>query len=207
MTDLNDSMLKKETTLTPFNIRFESQDEIGVKIVRLSEYLDKPFAIYEDITIPVEEYNSTEFQFKVETSEKRMISTEIEYQTGDFWSGKKQTIKTQLSLKPFSGFNIQTEYEKNRVTFSDNDFDTELYALELGVYPTPRTAIFNNIQYDNVSKALGLFAKLQHTIRPGSEFYLVYTHNWTSIGDQIFDFDLVTKSKVSALKINYTFRF
>ena len=207
MTDLKDRMLKKETTLTPFNIRFESQDEIGVKIVRLSEYLDKPFAIYEDITIPVEEYNSTEFQFKVETSEKRMISTEIEYQTGDFWSGKKQTIKTQLSLKPFSGFNIQTEYEKNRVTFSDNDFDTELYALELGVYPTPRTAIFNNIQYDNVSKALGLFAKLQHTIRPGSEFYLVYTHNWTSIGDQIFDFDLVTKSKVSALKINYTFRF
>ena len=207
MTDLNNRMLKKETTLTPFNIRFESQDEIGVKIVRLSEYLDKPFAIYEDITIPVEEYNSTEFQFKVETSEKRMISTEIEYQTGDFWSGKKQTIKTQLSLKPFSGFNIQTEYEKNRVTFSDNDFDTELYALELGVYPTPRTAIFNNIQYDNVSKALGLFAKLQHTIRPGSEFYLVYTHNWTSIGDQIFDFDLVTKSKVSALKINYTFRF
>ena len=207
MTDLNDRMLKKETTLTPFNIRFESQDEIGVKIVRLSEYLDKPFAIYEDITIPVEEYNSTEFQFKVETSEKRMISTEIEYQTGDFWSGKKQTIKTQLSLKPFSGFNIQTEYEKNRVTFSDNDFDTELYALELGVYPTPRTAIFNNIQYDNVSKALGLFAKLQHTIRPGSDFYLVYTHNWTSIGDQIFDFDLVTKSKVNALKINYTFRF
>ena len=52
MTDLNDRMLKKETTLTPFNIRFESQDEIGVKIVRLSEYLDKPFAIYEDITIP-----------------------------------------------------------------------------------------------------------------------------------------------------------
>ena len=207
MTDLNNRMLKKDITITPFNIRFESQDEIGVKIVRLSEYLDKPFAIYEDITIPVEEYNSTEFQFKVETSEKRMISTEIEYQTGDFWSGKKQTIKTQLSLKPFSGFNIQTEYEKNRVTFSDNDFDTELYALELGVYPTPRTAIFNNIQYDNVSKALGLFAKLQHTIRPGSEFYLVYTHNWTSIGDQIFDFDLVTKSKVSALKINYTFRF
>jgi len=207
MTDLNNRMLKKDITITPFNIRFESQDEIGVKIVRLSEYLDKPFNIYEDITIPIEEYNSTEFQFTFETSEKRMFSTELEYKTGDFWSGKKQTIKTQLSIKPFSGFNIQTEYEKNRVTFSDNDFDTELYALELGLYPTPRTAIFNNIQYDNVSKALGLFAKLQHTIRPGSEFYLVYTHNWTSIGDQIFDFDLVTKSKVSALKINYTFRF
>jgi len=207
MTDLNDRILKKETTITPFNIRFESQDEMGIKIVRLSEYLDKPFSIYKDITIEVEEYNSTELQFKFETSEKRMLSTELEYQTGDFWSGKKETIKTQLSLKPFSGFNVQTEYERNRVTFSENAFETELYALEIGVYPTPRTAIFNNIQYDNVSKTLGLFAKLQHTIRPGSDFYLVYTHNWTNIGDQLFNFDLVTKSKVSALKINYTFRF
>ena len=207
MTDLNNNMLKKETTITPFNIRFESQDVVGIKIVNLIEYLDKPFTIYEDITIPVKEYSSDEFQFKFETSEKRMISTELEYQTGDFWTGEKKTLKTQISIKPFSGFNIQTEYEKNQVTLDGNNFRTELYNIEFGVYPTPRTAIFSNLQYDNVSNALGLFAKLQHTIRPGSDFYLVYTHNWISKSDQIFDFDLLTVSKISSLKINYTFRF
>ena len=207
MTDLHNNMLKKETTLTPFKIRFESQDVIGIKIVNLIEYLDKPFAIYEDITIPVKEYSSNELQFKFETSEKRMLSTELEYQTGDFWTGEKQTLKTQISIKPFSGFNIQTEYEKNQVTLSGNNFNTELYNIELGIYPTPRTAIFSNIQYDDVSNALGLFTKLQHTIRPGSDLYLVYTHNWISGSDQIFDFDLVTISKISSLKINYTLRF
>ena len=207
MTDLNNNMLKKETTITPFNIRFESQDEAGIKIVNLVEYLDKPFTIYEDITIPIKEYSSYELQFKFETSEKRMISTELEYQTGDFWTGEKQTLKTQISIKLFSGFNIQTEYEKNQVTLSGNNFNTELYNIELGIYPSPRTAIFSNIQYDNVSEALGLFAKFQHTIRPGSDFYLVYTHNWISEGDQILDFDLVTISKVSSIKINYTLRF
>ena len=95
MTDLNDKMLKKETTITPFNIRFESQDEIGVKLVNLIEYLDQPFTIYGDITIPVKAYKSDEWQFKIETSERRMVSTEFEYQTGDFWSGNKQTLKTQ----------------------------------------------------------------------------------------------------------------
>ena len=90
---------------------------------------------------------------------------------------------------------------------SGNNFYTELYNLELGIYPTPRTAIFSNLQYDNVSNALGLFAKLQHTIRPGSDVYVVYTHNWISVGDPIFDFDLVTVSKISSLKINYTLRF
>ena len=206
MTDLNNNMLKKETTITPFNIRFESQDEVAMKIVRLVEYLDKPFSIYEDITIPIKEYSSKELQLKFETSEKRMVSTELEYQTGDFWSGEKQTLKGQISIKPFSGFNIQTEYEKNQVKLSGNNFNTELYNIELGIYPTPRTAIFSNLQYDNVSNALGLFAKLQHTIRPGSDFYLVYTHNWMSLGDQIFDFDLKTISKISSLKINYTLR-
>ena len=207
MTDLDNNMLKKETTITPFNIRFESQDEVGLKIVSLIEYLDKPFLIYEDITVPVNEYTSEEIQFKFETSEKRMLSTELEYQTGDFWTGEKQTIKTQLSVKPFSGFNIQTEYEKNQVTLNGKNFNTELYNFELGIYPTPRTAIFSNVQYDNVSNAVGLFAKLQHTIRPGSDFYLVYTHNWISNSNQIFDFDLMTISKVTSLKINYTLRF
>ncbi|MEC7935690.1 MAG: carbohydrate binding family 9 domain-containing protein [Candidatus Neomarinimicrobiota bacterium] len=207
MTNLENKMLKKQTTITPFNIRFESQDQLSAKIVSLIEYLDKPFTIYEDITIPIEEYSSEELQVKFETSEKRMLSTEFEYQTGDFWNGQKQTIKTQISVKPFSGFNIQTEYEKNSVKLSGKSFNTELYNFELGIYPTPRTAIFSNLQYDNVSDALGLFAKLQHTIRPGSDFYLVYTHNWISLSDQIFDFDLMTVSKVSSLKINYSLRF
>ena len=207
MTDLENKMLKKQTTITPFNIRFESQDQLSAKIVSLIEYLDKPFTIYQDITIPIEEYSSEELQVKFETSEKRMLSTELEYQTGDFWNGEKQTIKTQISVKPFSGFNIQTEYEKNTVKLSGKSFNTELYNFELGIYPTPRTAIFSNLQYDNVSDALGLFAKLQHTIRPGSDFYLVYTHNWISLSDQIFDFDLMTVSKVSSLKINYSLRF
>ena len=207
MTDLENKMLKKQTTITPFNIRFESQDQLSAKIVSLIEYLDKPFTIYEDITIPIEEYSSEELQVKFETSEKRMLSTEFEYQTGDFWNGQKQTIKTQISVKPFSGFNIQTEYEKNSVKLSGKSFNTELYNFELGIYPTPRTAIFSNLQYDNVSDALGLFAKLQHTIRPGSDFYLVYTHNWISLSDQIFDFDLMTVSKGSSLKINYSLRF
>jgi len=54
---------------------------------------------------------------------------------------------------------------------------------------------------------LGLFSKLRHTIRPGSDIYLVYTHNWQSYGEGLLDFDLGTVSRVSSVKINYTHRF
>ena len=136
-----------------------------------------------------------------------MLSTELEYQTGDFWTGEKQTIKTQLSVKPFSGFNIQTEYEKNQVTLNGKNFNTELYNFELGIYPTPRTAIFSNVQYDNVSNAVGLFAKLQHTIRPGSDLYLVYSNNWQNFGQGMWGNDYTIISRESSVKINYTHRF
>ena len=91
-----------------------------------------------------------------------MLSTEFEYQTGDFWTGKKQTLSAEISLKPFSGVSIISEYEKNQVKLSDNNFSTEVYNIELGVYPTPRTA-FSNFQYDDVSNAW-FIAKLQHTM-------------------------------------------
>ena len=64
----------------------------------------------------------------------------------------------------------------------------------------------NLLEYDDVSNALGLFAKLQHTMTPGSDLYLVYTHNWTSLSESIFDFNLKTFSKISSFKINYTIR-
>ena len=114
---------------------------------------------------------------------------------------------------PIQSF-IRNNYSEIYYLFNKDFLQIEILAIILGlalypyIYSVSRVS-FSLIgsNYLDLSKTLGLFAKLQHTIRPGSDFYLVYTHNWTNIGDQLFNFDLVTKSKVSALKINYTFRF
>ena len=111
-----------------------------------------------------------------------------------------------ISIKPISGINIESKYENNKVNFGTQSFNTDLYNFEFGIYPTPRTVIYNSLQYDNISKALGLFVKLQQTIKPGSDLFLVYTHNWTSNSPQVFDFDLLTVSKINSIKINYTLR-
>ena len=77
----------------------------------------------------------------------------------------------------------------------------------MGLYPTPRTAFYSNMQYDDISNLLGLFAKLQYTVRPGSDLYIVYTHNWLSLSERILDRELQTVSRISSLKLNYTHRF
>ena len=207
MTDLDNRLLKRETRFTLFELNFESADELSAKVVNSKEYLDKDFEIIEGNLITVGDYVSNVFQISGETSEKRKVSAELSYSTGEFWTGNKQTYKGELSFKPFPGLNIQGDFEYNSVSLSAGGFDTNLYRLTLGVYPTPRTAFYSNLQYDDISNMLGLFAKLRHTIRPGSDIYLVYTHNWQSYGEGLLDFDLGTVSRVSSLKINYTHRF
>ena len=207
MTDLDNRLLKRETEFTLFELNFESAEKLSAKVVNLKEYLDKDFEIIEGNLITVGDYVTNGFQISGETSEKRKVSAELSYSTGEFWTGNKQTYKGELSFKPFPGFNIQGDFEYNSVSLSAGGFDTNLYRLTLGVYPTPRTAFYSNLQYDDISNMLGLFAKLRHTIRPGSDIYLVYTHNWQSYGEGLLDFDLGTVSRVSSVKINYTHRF
>ena len=207
MTDLDNRLLKRETEFTLFELNFESADELSAKVVNSKEYLDKDFEIIEGNLITVGDYVTNVFQISGETSEKRKVSAELSYSTGEFWTGNKQTYKGELSVKPFPGLNIQGDFEYNSVSLSAGGFDTNLYRLTFGVYPTPRTAFYSNLQYDDISNMLGLFAKLRHTIRPGSDIYLVYTHNWQSYGEGLLDFDLETVSRVSSVKVNYTHRF
>ena len=207
MTDLDSKLLKRETKFTLFELNFESADKLSAKAVNLKEYLDEDFEIIDGNLITVGDYVTNGFYISGETSEKRKVSAELSYSAGEFWTGNKQTYKGELSFKPLPGFNIQGDFEYNSVSLSAGGFDTNLYRLTFGVYPTPRTAFYSNLQYDDISNMLGLFAKLRHTIRPGSDLYLVYTHNWQSYSEGLLDFDLETVSRASSVKVNYTHRF
>jgi len=39
-------------------------------------------------------------------------------------------------------------------------------------------SLTTQVQYDNFTERLGLFTHLRWVLRPGSDLYLVYTHNW-----------------------------
>jgi hypothetical protein len=66
----------------------------------------------------------------------------------------------------------------------------------------------NQLQYDDVSKVVGLFARLRWIVKPGNDVYLVYTHNWQNLAPGILENrDLITLSRGASFKVNYTYRF
>ena len=93
------------------------------------------------------------------------------------------------------------------ISLSGGDFTTNLGRLSGGWQFSPWAALTGNIQYDDGSELIGLFARFRWIIRPGNDFFLVYTHNWDNLGDRLQDLHFSTRSRGATTKINYTHRF
>jgi hypothetical protein len=64
--------------------------------------------------------------------------------------------------------------------------------------------IVNNVQYDTQSSLLGWQSRFRWIVTPGSDFYVVYTHNW--LDDPQLN-RIATLDKRFASKVLYTYRF
>ena len=66
----------------------------------------------------------------------------------------------------------------------------------------------SQIQYDDVSQLVGLFARLRWIVKPGNDIYLVYPHNWQNLGAGILDNpEFINLSRGASVKLHYTYRF
>ena len=173
----------------------------------LKEYLDEDFEIVEGNVITTGDYESNGFYINTKTSNSRKIGADIKLYQGEFWTGVIKKIETKIFFNPLPGINLNGELNYNNIELSSGNFETTLYKLIVGIYPTPKLAFYNNIQYDDISNILGLYSKVRYTIRPGSDLYLVYSNNWQNFGQGIWGDDYSTISRVSSVKINYTHRF
>ena len=88
------------------------------------------------------------------------------------------------------------------MNLNEGNFKTNLTRF-LGDFDfSPFISFSSNIQYDDVSKQLGMNNRFKYTITPGSDIYFVYNHNWI---DQSGRFK--TTSNIGVSKITYTHRF
>ena len=198
----------QKTDITLLGLNFHSGDWFNVEMTHLRENLDFDFEIHDGITIPIGDYETLEWQAFLMTASKRMISARLRASGGEFWSGTKKEYSVDLSFRPVPGISLETEYEWNSVSLAEGDFTTNVVRADAKWQMSPWMSLTNNVQYDDISEIVGLFSKFRWIIKPGSELFLVYTHNWQNIEGGLFDrFRLTTLSRGATTKLNYTYRF
>lgn len=204
--DLDFDLLTQELRFTLFGITFMTGDEIEFDISRNYERLEFPFDIRRDntIIIPIDEYVTWTASGEFQTASYRKISIGGEFETGGFWSGTQNQYSLDLSLRPFAGLELNPEYIRTNVDLAEGSFSTDLFRFEANMDFTNSLFFTTNIQFDNLSELLATNNRLRWIIRPGSDLYLVYNHNW--LDDDQFD-RFRTLQRSGTVKFSYTHRF
>jgi hypothetical protein len=200
---------EQELSLKVIGVSFESGDGIDLDFTRTREFLESDFEISQDVVIPGGlDYSWWEYRLNGRTAGRRKVSLFGGVTVGGFWAGDQIQYGGRVSFRPNPGVSLSTNVQINDVSLPYGDFTAGVYELEGTWTPNPWVSFTNQLQYDDQSGLVGLFARLRWIVTPGSDIYLVYTHNWQNLGEGLFDrTDLVTLSRGGSIKANYTYRF
>ena len=200
-TGQNDLLLRT-FDVTAFRVQFQSQDSFEAHVTSSHERLDEDFHVSSRIVLPNgQEYDFNRVRFQASTANKRILAVMATLDVGRFYSGDRRLVNLNLSIRPRPGIVLYVDTELNRVDLAEGRFTTRLFRAIADTQFSPWIALTNNVQYDSVSRVLGWQSRFRWIITPGSDLYLVYTHNW--VDDPLLS-RFATLDRRAATKILYT---
>jgi len=211
LTDLDDRLLTRNLNITPLQLNFESGDRLGFEVGQNFERLDRAFAVYntsdETIIIQPGDYDSDKWSISGNTAGRRMLSGSFEYEQSEFWGGDRTSLDLQGTVRSRRGMSLTANYQHNEVTLPQGDFDTNLVRLSWAWNLNPLVSFTGNVQYDDISEVVGLYARLRWIIQPGNDVFVVWSNNWLYDDGPLRDSRFTRLTSGGAIKVNYTFRF
>ena len=202
LTDLDNRLLTRQTSLTLLGINYESGDRVNLQRNFRFERLDSSFEIHPGVVLPIGGYSFNQWVLNVNSASRRRLSGRASLSKGELWSGDQSAVELGLTIRPYQGVTASTEWEHEDVDLPEGHFTTDLIRLIGSWHLSPWASLSGNLQYDTVSQIAGLYTRLRWILEPGSDFYFVYTQNWQDTGDRFS-----TLSRGATTKINYTHRF
>ena len=211
LTDMDGRLLTRNLNFTFLQVNFESGDRFSFGGGENFERLDDPFTLRGSggmtAEIPAGDYRSWGWSISGGTAGRRMLSGSLGVERGDFWDGRRSQLDMSATIRPRRGVTISTDYQRNEVRLEQGALDTNLYRLSASWNLSPLTSMSGNVQYDDVSQVLGLFARARWIVRPGNDVFVVWSHNWQNEVARLFDREFSTLSRGFAIKVNYSYRF
>jgi hypothetical protein len=202
---IDNRLLNRELDFTLANVATHSQDFFQVKVLPTHERLENNFTISRGITLPAgSEYDWTRYRVAVATAPRRIVALNQIYEFGGFYNGTRLRVATDLNVRVRPGVIVYTSAEWNRVELKEGRFETRLFRVIPELQFSPWVSWVNNIQYDTQSAVLGWQSRFRWIVKPGSDLYLVYTHNWV---DDPLQNRFNTSDRRAATKVLYTHRF
>ena len=207
---LADGSLQSESVSVRSGIFTHGGDRIFANCSRETEGLIRPFAILrardpgDNVVIPAGEYAFGRCSIDFSSGNQRKLAGRMSYERGDFYDGRRVSMRPGIVWRPSSHFALDFQYQINDIDLPHGSFVSRLSRLRTDVVFSSSISWVNLLQWDNGSDAIGVNSRLHYIPQAGREVYLVLNYNF-----QDFDEDGTFHSMDADLtaKLNYTFRF
>ena len=162
---------------------FESGDEARFAIERRSERLTEPFELRENIVFPAGEYWTTGWSIGGETSEKRALRGEVNFQKGGFFDGDRRGYGAEVEWSPDPHLSLELGWERNEIETPQGDLNTDLGLMRVGYAFSTRLGINALLQYNGESDELSTNVRLNWIWAPGSDLFVVLDTRRSELGE------------------------
>ncbi len=202
ITGFDNQMLTREWELSPLHVRFLSGDQVGWKMVSSFEFLEDPFAIYEDHIIPEGAHSFFWQTVSLHSAQRRRLWGTLDYRFGGFFNGTRNEVRLKAGYKVVVPLFVGGELIRNDVKLPEGGFIAHIYRVNLNILFSPDITLYNFVQFDSQSERMGWQSRFQWILKPGREVFLV----WNSIARDPYErFQMQEAS--ARLKVKFTIRF
>ena len=206
-----DGVLATRQAQGRFGIDLENSDRFQLTYTRNYEFLERPFPIASDVTIPVGGYGFEDVEISYTLGQQRPVSGKLSMQHGSFFSGEKTTVSfgfgggfsgSRIELSP--QLSVEPTVSLNRISLPEGRFTARLVTARTIFAVTPLMFVSALVQYNSSTNAMSTNLRLRWEYQPGSELFVVYNEQRDTLVPQRFP---QLENRTLIVKINRLFRF
>lgn len=179
-----------------YDFIFKNTSEL--RINRMYNEVNLPFAtnlIGGDDPLPIGNYKFADNWVAYNTDRRKVFSTDWVVRYGDFYNGTRYGVSAGLNVRaqPWGTFSVN--YDINDVELPENYGKTTLHLLRANAEISFSNTMFwtTSVQYNSQADNYNFFSRFQWRYRPMSDFFVVYTDNYTADGMNIKNRQIVFK--------------
>ena len=189
--------------LVPANLLGRKGDMATIEYSFNHEHLTAPFLLPGGLRVAAGNYDFQRFRAWLKTAEYRKVQLLLETQLGNFYGGRRTDTRVGVIWQPHAPLYLNAQYLTNSLTMPGGRFIARTYSLGANLPFNVRWAWLNTLQYDNVSRRMGLNSRLRWVPELGKVAYLVVNYDWLETDDGSF----IPRNRETTLKAGYTFRW
>jgi hypothetical protein len=169
--------------MAPINWRFRSGDRVEVNANPTGEYLAAPDEVA-GVPVAAGSYHWMRYRLEAGTAQKRRFYAQLTWWFGGFYDGDLDQLVWTGAWNPTPLVTVEFSGERSVGTLPGGRIDQWLVGNRVRINISSDLSIASYVQYDTGSDSIGANTRMQWTILPVADLFVVYNHNVASSLDR-----------------------